>query len=114
MMPSPLIIEWQTLKNDYEPLEKNVLPIKLTSLALFLLCLAISSAFVWALLTFFSAGCWKASLKPPNPGLANSCSKLKLPSIKNGNDSKGMQYHTEWKNNRQGGTQLIIEYGKHA
>ena len=45
MMTGPLIIEWQTLQNNDEQHEKNALLIKLTSLALFLLCLAISSAF---------------------------------------------------------------------
>jgi hypothetical protein len=35
-------------------------------------------------------------------------------AIKNGNDSEGMQFHTEWQNNRQGGIQLNIEDGKHT
>jgi hypothetical protein len=44
MMTSPLIIEWQTLQNNYEQHEKSALLIKLTILALFLLCISISSA----------------------------------------------------------------------
>lgn len=42
-------------------------------------------------------------------------SPLKIEAaIKDRNDSEGMQFHTEWQSKRQGGKQLIIEYGKHA
>ncbi len=112
-MNSPLIVEWQTLQNNYEQHEKNALLIKLTSLALFLLCLAINSAFVSVI--FIILLCWvlESIIKTYQSRLGERLLKIEA-AIKNGNDSEGMQFHTNWQNNRLGGIQLIIEYGKHA
>lgn len=113
MMTSPLIIEWQTLQNNYEQHEKNALLIKLTSFALFLISQAISSAFVWAL--FIVQLCWvlEIIIKTYQSRLGECLLKIEA-AIKNENNSEGMQFHTEWQNKRQGGIQLIIENGKHA
>ena len=110
MMTSPLIIEWQTLQNNYEQHEKSALLIKLTSLTLFLLGQAISNAFVWA--AFIVLLCWvlESVIKTYQARLGERLLKIEV-AIKNKNENEGMQFHTDWQNNRPSGMRLIIEYG---
>ena len=113
MMTNPLIIEWQTLQNNYEQHEKNALLIKLTCLTIFLLSQAVGSSRVWA--TFIVLLCWglESIFKTYQSRLGERLLKIEA-SIQQGNENDGMQFHTEWQNNRPNGMRLIIEYAKHA
>jgi dolichol kinase len=90
MMTSPLIIEWQTLQNNYEQHEKNALLIKVTSFAIFLLCLSISSAFISAI--FIVLLCWvlESIIKTYQSRLGERLLNIEAAAIKNGNDREGM------------------------
>ena len=109
-MTSPLIIEWQTLQNNYEQHEKSALLIKLASLTFFLLGLAISQATLWAILIVLL--CWglESVIKTYQSRLGERLLKIEA-AIKNKNESEGMQFHTGWQINRPSGMRLIIEYG---
>jgi hypothetical protein len=112
-MTSPLIIEWQTLQNNYEQHEKNALLIKLTCLSIFLLSQAMGSPLLWA--TFIVLLCWmlESIFKTYQSRLGERLLKIEV-SIKQGKEHDGMQFHTEWQSNRTNGARLIIEYAKHA
>ena len=92
-MTSPLIIEWQTLQNNYEQHEKNALLIKVTCLTIFLLSQAMSSSRLWA--TFIVLLCWglESIFKTYQSRLGERLLRIEV-SIQQGNENDGMQFHT--------------------
>jgi hypothetical protein len=113
MMTSPLIIEWQTLQNNYEQHEKNALLIKLTCLTIFLLSQAMGSPLLWA--TFIVLLCWglESIFKTYQSRLGERLLNIEA-TIQQGHEKDGMQLHTHWQNKRPNGARLIIEYAEHA
>jgi hypothetical protein len=112
-MTSPLITEWQTLQNNDEQYERNALLIKLTSLSLFLLGQVFNTALLGTMLIVLL--CWglESIIKTYQSRIGQRLLTVEA-AIKNGNESEGMQFHTDWQNKRPRGTRLIGEYAKHA
>ena len=104
--------EWATLQGNHEQYEKNCLLIKLSSLALFVSCLAlalpVAIALSLVLILWVQEGICRTSQSRVGERIMRVEHLLREPSPQ----AAGYQLHTEWQASRPGSGGLLAEYGK--
>ena len=114
-----LSIEWRTLHNDVEKYEQFSLLIKLFSVGLCLLCIALSIddylSLMFILTLWFQEGIWKTYQARSGERLLAIEAALKNPQ-KEGADASisPFSFYSTWEMQKPGTVKLIIEYISNA
>ena len=103
--------EWATLQNNHEQYEKTSLLIKLSVVAVFIACLALSVHVVVALMLMLLLWLQEAMLRTSQSRLGERILRIEQ-LVAEGASAPGYQLHSEWLATRPGLAGLLAEYGK--
>lgn len=103
--------EWATLQDNHEQYEKICLLIKLSVVAVFIACLAISVHVVVALLLMLLLWLQEAILRTGQSRLGVRILRIEQ-LVAEGISAPGYQLHSEWLAKRPGLLGLLAEYGR--
>ncbi len=114
-----LSIEWQTLHGDYEKYEQFSLLIKLFSVGLCLLCIALSIdcylSLMLILTLWFQEGIWKTYQARSGERLLTIEAALKSPPEgATGSATTPFSFYSTWEMQKPGTAGLVIEYISNA
>ena len=103
--------EWATLQDNHEQYEQNSLLIKLSGIALFISCLALTLPMVVALGLMLILWVQEGIFRTSQSRLGVRILRVEQ-LLGQGSPQAGYQLHTEWQASRPGVVGLLTEYGK--